>query len=459
MNGPEPLDMLRAFTQIRRDPLNFLRGCAERYGDVVEFPIPGRQVFFANHPDAVQQILQSEHRTHDRATVQYRTLSLVTGNGLLTSDGELWRRQRRLMQPAFHREVLSNFVGHIDIAVDRLLASWSRQADGDVVDVDDAMMRTALEVVGRSLFSHDLSGEARELVDAVLKALDVVVARARSPLAAPLGWPTPGNMALKRSLRTLDRTVEVMVEARRQAQRRGGGPEVPDLLGMLLASEGFDDRQLRDEIVTLIVAGHETVASALTWTWHLLGQNPDALAKLHAEVDDVLGGARPTFEDLPRLTYTRQVIDESLRLYPPAWVVSRRATADGDILGTPVPAGSYTFISPYVLHRTAAYWPDPDRFDPDRFDPDRSDPDRSDPDRLVPERKAESSRFAYVPFGAGPNLCIGRDLAVMESVMLVASVASKWSLEPLVGREVRVDPLVTIRPHGGLPMALKRRSG
>jgi len=444
--------MLRAFPQIRRDPLNFLRDCSERYGDIVEFPIPGQHAFFANHPDAVQQILQAEHRTHDRATVQYRTLSLVTGNGLLTSDGELWKRQRRLMQPAFHRGILDSFVEHIDIALDRLLASWATQRDGDVVDVDDAMMRTALEAVGRSLFSHDLSGDARELVDAVLKALDVVVSRARSPLSAPLGWPTPGNLALRRSLRTLDRTVAVMVNARREAQKRGGGPEVPDLLGMLLSGDGFDDRQLRDEIVTLIVAGHETVASALTWTWHLLGQDEGVRKRLHAEVDEVLADGRPTFEDLPRLTYTRQVVDEALRLYPPAWVISRRAMVDEEILGTPVPAGSYTFVSPYVLQRTATWWPDPDRFDPDRFDPDRLER------AAVVGESAAAPRFAYIPFGAGPNLCIGRDLALMESVLLVAAVARNWTLEPLPGHEVRADPLVTIRPRGGLPMVLRRRS-
>ena len=442
MAGPEPLDMLRALPRIRRDPLEFLTQAAQTYGDVVEFPIPGQQVFFANHPDAVKQVLQTEHRTHDRATVQYQSLSLVTGNGLLTSDGELWRKERRLMQPAFHRAVLDQFVEHIDIAVDRLLASWARKRDGDVVDVDDAMMRTALEAVGRSLFSHDLSGEAGELVQAVLKALDVVVARARSPLAAPLSWPTLGNIALKNSLRTLDRTVEVMVGARREALRRGAGPETPDLLAMLMASEGFDDRQLRDEIVTLIVAGHETVATSLTWTWHLLGQNREVRDKLIAEVDGVLQGERPRFEHLPQLTYTRQVIDESLRLYPPAWVISRRALIDGDVMGVEVPAGSYVFVSPYVLHRTKEYWPDPQTFNPERFATGAGE---------------QNARFTYLPFGAGPNLCVGRDLALMEAVLVVAAVASTCTLDPVIGHQVNLDPLVTIRPHGGLPMVLKKR--
>ena len=436
--------MLRALPRIRSDALGFLRESADRYGDLVEFPIPGQKMFFANHPDAVKQLLQTEHRTHDRQTVQYKSLSLITGNGLLTSDGELWKRQRRLMQPAFHRAVLDHFVEHIDVAVDRLVASWSPLPPGAEVDVDEAMMRTALEAVGRSLFSHDLSGEASELVRAVLRALDVVVARARSPFPLPMTLPTPGNVALRNSLRTLDRTVQVMVSARRLAEQRGAQPQTPDLLGMLLASEGFDDRQLSDEIVTLIVAGHETVATALTWTFYLLGQHKSVLSELQSEVETVLSGRRPTFADLPALSLTRQVVDEALRLYPPAWVISRRALTPGELLGQEIPVGSYVFVSPYVLQRTQQWWPQPDRFDPARFAPQEPGP--------------AYERYAYIPFGAGPNLCIGRDLALLEAVLVVAAVVQRFELTPMPDHEVRLDPLVTIRPKGGLPMRIRRRS-
>jgi cytochrome P450 len=309
--------------------------------------------------------------------------------------------------------------------------------------VDDAMMTTALEVVGRALFSHDLSGQAHDLVQAVLDALDVVVRRARSPLPLPVDWPTPGNRRLRRSLDTLDSAVAEMV-----AERRRHDPDCPDLLSMLLMARdevdgrGFDDRQVRDEIVTLIVAGHETVASALTWTWHLLSEHPDVEDRLHAEVDEVLGeGRRPTYADLPRLTYTRQVIDEALRLYPPAWVISRRAIVDELLHDHAVPAGSYVFVSPYVLHRTPQYWPDPDRFDPDRFAPG-----------------ASVDRFAYIPFGAGPNLCIGRDFALVEATLLVAAVAARFTLDEVPGARVHAEPLVTIRPRGGLPKVLRHRS-
>jgi cytochrome P450 len=346
------------------------------------------------------------------------------------------------MQPAFHRAVLDRLVEHIDVSVDRLIDRWRRLPDGEVVDVDEAMMTTALEVVGRALFSHDLSGQAHDLVHAVLEALDVVVARARSPLPLPVDWPTPGNQKLRKALATLDSAVAAMV-----AERRRHDPECADLLGMLLAARdeidgrGLDDRQVRDEIVTLIVAGHETVASALTWTWHLLSEHPDVEQRLHDEVDTVLNDGRaPTFEDLPRLTYTRQVIDEALRLYPPAWVISRRAVVEESLHGHPVPAGSYVFVSPYVLHRTARYWPDPDRFDPDRFAPG-----------------VTIDRFAYIPFGAGPNLCIGRDFALVEATLLVAAVAARFSLQAQPGAKIHAEPLVTIRPRGGLPKVLRHR--
>jgi cytochrome P450 len=280
----------------------------------------------------------------------------------------------------------------------------------------------------------------------VLEALDVVVARARSPLRAPLHWPTPRNRRLASAIATLDATVEAILAERRRFGVDGDDERTADLLGMLLAARddvsghGFDDEQLRDEVVTLIVAGHETVASALTWTWHLLAGAPHVEAALHAEVDAVLDGRLPTFADVERLVYTRQVIDEALRLYPPAWVISRRAVRGEEFDGHPVGAGSYVFVSPYVLHRTPELWPDPERFDPDRFAPG-----------------ASIDRFAYIPFGAGPNLCIGRDFALLEATLLVATIASRFRLDSAPGHTVTPEPLVTIRPHGGLPMVLRRR--
>ena len=304
------------------------------------------------------------------------------------------------------------------------------------------MMRTALEVVGEALFSADLADSARALVDAVLDALGQVVSRAQNPLAAPLRIPTPGNRRMRQALATLDAAVESLV-ARREAEADPGD----DLLGLLLRS-GLSRQQVRDEVVTTIVAGHETVASALTWTWELLGRHEISAVRLRDEVDEVLGhgvGARPpTWADHARLTWTRQVLDEALRLYPPAWVVTRRALADDVLDGVAVPEGSLVILCTYALHRRPDVWPDPEAFDPTRFDAARRD---------------SRTRDAYAPFGSGPRLCIGRDFALLEGTLLLARISQRYALRPASSRVVEADALVTIRPRGGLPMRLERRVG
>ena len=255
---------------MRRDPLRFLTRTAAELGDVVEFPIPGRRVFFVNDPDAVQRVLRDNHRAYGKRTVQYDSLALVTGQGLLTADLDPWRENRRIQQPAFHHAALEPLAATVVAAADRLLARWDLAPDGSLVDVDDAMMRVALEVVGEALFSTDLSGSAGRLVDAVLDALGQVVTRAQNPWAAPLALPTPGNRRMQRALATLDASVADLVDRRRASPDPGD-----DLLGLLLRA-GLPERQVRDEVVTTIVAGHETVASAMTWAWDLLGRDDAA---------------------------------------------------------------------------------------------------------------------------------------------------------------------------------------
>jgi len=435
--------MLRHARRMRGDPLGFLLDCAAEQGDVVGFPIPRQSVLFVNDPEAAQRVLQGNHRGYGKRTVQYRSLALVTGEGLLVSDGETWRHNRRLVQPAFHHRTLEAVGSHVAGAGERLLTEWAARPDGTVVDVDDAMMRTALDVVGRSLFSTDLGPDAQRLVAAVLTALDRVVARARSPLPAPLSLPTPGNLRLRSAVRTLDDAVARMVAERRC--RAVDDPSPADLLGLLLAThEGADvltDEQVRDEVVTLIVAGHETVASALTWACWLVSGDPEVGRRLAEEADRVLAGRPPTAADYLALPYARQVLDEALRLYPPAWVVTRRALADDVLAGYAVPGESLVILSTYTLHRHPAVWSDPERFDPDRFGPGAWD---------------EARRIAYLPFGAGPRLCIGRDFALVEGVLLLAMMAARFRFERRPGQSVHTDASVTIRPHGGLPLRLVR---
>lgn len=430
--GPDLRDLLNDLTTLRDDPLRFFVELADRYGDLVRMPFgPKRFAFVISAPEHVQHILQDQARRYSKDTFQYTTLSLVTGQGLLTSDGAFWLRQRRLMQPAFHREHLAGFAMSMRAAADRLADRWLALPEGTVVDVDGAMLAASLEIVGDTLFSANLQDSAPELVAAVITALDHVIARSRNPVWPPAWLPTAANRAFKASIATLDDAV-----ARLVAERRAGPPR-RDLLQMLLDardddSQPMSEKQLRDELVTLLVAGHETVASALTWAWALLAQHPAAADRVAAE-------ATPDGLDPRTLPFAAAVFDEALRLYPPAWLITRKAIAD-DVLGdVPVPAGSLAIISPYVAHRRAERWPEPGAFRPERF------------------LDAAPPRFAYLPFGAGPRLCIGQSFARIEGTLILSALARRLRLELTPQGVPAVEPLVTLRPHGGLKLRVSQR--
>jgi len=459
--GPSGAEMLRQLRAIQRAPHEFLLRCARTYGGVVQLPIGNRPVYAVSDPTGVRHVLQDNAHNYTKDTIQFNTLALVTGQGLLTSDGEDWLRQRRMMQPAFHRQRVAAF-GQIMVgATEQMLARWDALPAGVTLDVDHEMMKLTLEIVGRTLFSIDLSTAASDLVQAVLIALDYVVYRAQTPLALPPIMPTPRNRAFRRALQLLDEAVYRLIAARR---REAAHPGNNDLLDLLLAARTEDgqpmsDRQLRDEIITLIIAGHETVASALTWTWHLLATHPTTNAIFAAELAQQLNGRQPTVADLPALPYTRAVFDEALRLYPPAWLITRKARAADKIAGCLVPAGALIIISPYVIHHDDSLWPDAEAFRPERFlGVERG---RTSPDALrssVPAFAA-TPRFAYLPFGGGPRLCIGNTFALVEGALTLATVAQRYRLLAEPGRVVQVEPLVTLRPKGGLHLRLERTGG
>jgi cytochrome P450 len=440
--GPLGPDMLRAFSVIRRNPLEYLACVWRQYGDVVQFPIPRPPTYLVNDPDGVRRVLVTNGRNYGKSTIQYRSLALVTGEGLLVADTDAWRHQRPLVQPAFHHQTLEHIVGHVDVAVQRMFADWESLPDGAVVDVDAAMMHGALEVVGHALFGTDLSADADRLARATLSALEVVVARARVPITPPAWVPSPANRKLQSAVRELDGAVSRMM-----ADRRRNPPAVAaDMLDLLMGSRdeggrGLSVREIRDQIVTFIVAGHETVASALTWAWALLAAEPGVQADLQAESDAVLGGRPATFADYGRLPLARGVLDEALRLYPPAWLITRKA-AEGDVLGGhEVPASSLIILSPWLLHRHPDLWPQAGAFRPSRFVDGQAD------------------RTALIPFGAGLRQCIGRDFAYVEGVLILAAISGRYSLSyPLGSGMPRAEPLVTIRPVGGLPLRVSRRS-
>ena len=432
--------MLHAVNQIRTDALGFLEWSWRSYGDVVQFPIPTPPTYLVTHPSGVRRVLQANHRGYGKATVQYRNLALVTGEGLLAADTETWRRQRKSVQPAFHPRAVAAVADLSAAAAVRLAASWSAAGDGAVVDVEEDMMRTALEIVGAALFGADLRSESAELVEATQDGLHAVVARTRNPLSPPLVVPTPANLRLRSAVARLNRAVAQIVAARRAT----APPSEPqDMLDVLLADRHIGPRELRDQIVTFIVAGHETVASALTWCWYLLGQHPEAADRLAAEARDVLGDDRlPTFADLPRLAWSSAVFDEALRLYPPGWLITRKALEPDEILGHAVPAGALILISPYLVHRHPAADGGDERFDPARFLGGAPSP----------------ATGTYIPFGAGPRLCIGRDMSRAEGAIVLSVLARQFVVSPVPGHVVQANPMVMLKPRGGLPMRVAART-
>jgi len=440
--GPSLRELLPRIQKIQQDALGFLVDLSATYGDLTYLAVGSLPVYIVSHPDCVKHILQDQNRRYSKDTIQYNALATITGRGLLTSDGAFWLRQRRLAQPAFSRPRMLALDQIVVPAAESMLDRWAGPARSAApIDVDGEMMRLALEVVGKALFSIDLSREAERLTAAVLTALDHIIYRARNVIVPPDFLPTPRNLRFKHALRTLDQAVYQLIADRRQSSRLG-----EDLLGMLLQAcdeetgQPMTDLQVRDEISTMLIAGHETVASALTWTWYLLAQHPAARARLREEVLAVVGERQPTSADLSALPYTAQVFSEALRLYPPAWAITRRAVEADELMGYPIPAGALVIMSPYAIHRRPDFWTDPQAFRPERFSP---------------ENETGRHRFSYIPFGGGPRLCIGSHFAAVEAHLIMAMVTQRYQLELAPEADVQVDALVTLRPRSGMPMLLR----
>lgn len=430
--------------EIQRDPLSFMMRSVAEHGDFIHYPLGLWEVFQVNHPAVIKHILQDNNRNYSKNTIQYNTLAQVTGRGLLTSDGKLWLKQRRLMQPAFHRRRLEAYGDTIVSATTDMLDRWLPSGEAQTtVDIDAEMMQVALEIVGHTLFNLDLRTEAQEMTEGVLEMLEYVVFRASTPVAPPLSIPTRRNRRYQAAMEKLETVVYETIRERRASDIDRG-----DVLSTLLRGpdegegEPMSDEQIRDEMVTLIIAGHETVASALTWSWYLLSLNPTVRREMEDELDRVLQGRRPAVDDLHHLPLTRMVFDETLRLYPPAWLITRRAIGEDRIGTATIPAKALMIMSPYVMHRHPDYWHNPAGFDPRRF---------------APEAVAARPRFAYIPFGGGPRLCIGDSFALLEGPLILATVAQRMRLNLVPSHPVKVDALVTLRPHEGLLMTAESR--
>ncbi len=439
--GPMGPDMLKDFALIRRNPLEYLFKTWRAHGDVVQFPIPKPPTYLVNSPAGVRQVLVNNAKNYDKSTIQYRSLSLVTGSGLLTATTDLWRERRPIIQPAFHQKALDNLIPITQHAADRMLTEIDSNVTGTVTDIDQFMLNAALEIVGEFLFGSDLSHDANLITGATLEALEIVIKRARVPLSPPRAIPTPGNRVLKRSLHTLDNAVASIVKARTSALLSGNSDTTRNLVDLLLAansSSKIDLDGIRDEIVTFIIAGHETVASALSWSIALLAAHPEVQSRVAAEAREAENGTLDS--KIAQLPYTQAVFNETLRLYPPAWLITRKALGPDSIDGHDIPVGSLVITSPALLHRHPDIWSDSESFKPERF--------------------LESfPRESFVPFGAGLRQCIGKDFAYVEGVIMLASLCERIEFRYPAGEGLPAsDPLVTIRPVGGVKLRTTRRA-
>ena len=438
--GPRGHFLSGHMAALRRDPLGFLSMCAREYGDFVPLRFGPKPSFLLNHPDYIEYVLVTNSSNFIKGPAA-RSARRLYGGGLFLSEGSAWRHQRRLIQPAFHRERTAAYADVMIAYTERMLATWR---DGEVHDVHQDMMCLTLAIVGKTLFDADVAAQADEVVRALMEALESLTTRLQNLLfLLPDSIPTPSNLRLRRAVRRLDNIVYSIIE-----QRRASNQDHGDLLSMLLhtqaqdASHGMTDRQLRDEVMNFLLAGHESSAVALSWTWYLLSKHPETEAKLIAELAAVLGGRTPTAMDVPQLQYTEMVILEAMRLYPPVPVLGREAVQDCEIGGYRVMKGAIAIMAQWVMHRHSRYFDYPEVFNPERWTDSLS--------KRLP-------RFAYFPFGGGPRLCIGSSFAMLEAVLLLATIAQKFRLTLIPEHPITLQPSSSLFPKYGMKMVLHRR--
>ncbi|HYF94632.1 MAG TPA: cytochrome P450 [Symbiobacteriaceae bacterium] len=421
--------LLRGFLpEFRQDPLELFTRLAREYGDIARVQLGPWNFYLLNHPDYIEEVLVTQNRIFTKGR-GLEASSPLLGNGLLTSEGEFWRRQRRLVQPAFHKDRIAGYAATMAEFARRHAQGWQ---DGARLDIYREMMRLTLAIAARTLFSADVAADADTVGDALHVTVSHFRERNASIIKIPHTWPTPSNLRAQKAVDQLDRIIYRIIDERRQ-----GGADTGDLLSMLLHAVDEDGsqmtpRQLRDEAMTLFLAGHETTANALSWTWYLLAQHPEAEARLYQEVD-----ATP-----PPSTYAEAVIQEALRLYPPAWIMGRKSTAPFGLGGYAFPAGTEVLISQWVMHRHPRWFDDPLAFRPERW-----------LDGLATRLPA----FAYFPFGGGPRMCIGKGFAFMEAQLVLAEVARQFRFELVPGQSVTPSPSITLRPAPGIQVIAHRR--
>lgn len=427
---------------LMKDPVGFLEVNMEKYDGAYRVGSIFKKVAIIDKPEYVKYILQDNNKNYTKS-FGYEVLSLLLGNGLLTSEGDFWRKQRRLAQPAFHRDKLALLVDTMVDCTNDLIQELDTVA-GQEVNLAKEMMSVTLNIVAKAMFSSDIKDMVKVVGHEIDIANELAVKKINNPIQLPMWVPTPGHIKEQKSIKVLDDIIMGIIE-----ERRASTEKHDDLLQMLMdvkdedTGEQMSDRQLRDECMTIFLAGHETTALALSWGWYLLDQNPEEREKLFTEVDTVLQGRTPQLADLPNLPYTKLLVDEILRIYPPAWVIGRRPIEDDVVGGHTIEAGTNILMPVYHIHHNKEIWGDPNVFRPERFSK---------------EEMKDKHRYAYFPFGGGPRLCIGNNFALMEMQLVIAMLAQHYKFDLRKGYKAELDPLITLRPKGAnMPMTVVKR--
>lgn len=438
--GPKGLPFLGSIRQLQQDRIGFLSANQQQYGDIVHFKVGSRHIYQLNNPEHIQYVLVKHPENFQKTPALKNAARDSIGQGLLTSDGDLHKRQRRLVQPAFHYNRIAAYANTMVNYTDDMLGEWE---NGKQIGMLNEMMHLTMRIVGKTLFDTDVTNDADSIGAAISVGIEATSDRIARPLPFLEKLPTATNRKRRAAIQVIDKTIIRFIE-----ERQASGEDKGDLLSMLLMAVDEQDggqmtnKQVKDEAMTLFVAGHETTANALAWTFYLLGQHPEVERKLVEEIATVLDGRLPTLADLPRMPYLEMVIKESMRMYPPAWTVSREAQADFELGGYTIPKGSIIMMSMYILHHDAHYWDQPDTFLPERFSA---------------ANEENIPKYAYFPFGGGPRVCIGNQFAMMEAELVLATILQRYQLSLLPNQHIKLNPLVTLRPQPDIQMHVSQR--
>ncbi|TGL60905.1 cytochrome P450 [Leptospira sarikeiensis] len=424
------LKALPYVSKLAKDPIGFFQLMHSKFGKSVRFGLKTVTFHLISQPEDIRRVLQENNQNYHKG-VFYKELGRILGKGLLNSEGEFWKKQRKLIQPSFHKQRISEFVEIMAHETTKMSNNWKNTSK---LDISKEMMRLTFEIVGKTLFRTDVESYAARIESSLTVALELVTKRITKIFPFPFSWPTPDNLRLKRALKDMHSVVDELIAERKKNPSN-------DLISMLLevrdeeTGETMSEIQVRDEAITLLLAGHETTANALSWGLYLLSKHPDICQKVREEANRVLTDKTPTLEDVQKLAYTRKVLDEILRMYPPAWVIERTAMGPDNVGGFDVEKGTNISICIFNMHRNPEFWENPDKFDPDRFDEERS---------------ADRPKYAYLPFGGGPRICIGNIFALTEATLILAMLVKNYKFEVDPNHPVVMEPLVTLRPKYGI---------